>query len=148
RKPIDWKALGAKPKTITKKTSTKNKWQLTQLDFGATCGAASGARGVYLADVSSAEITPDAHRYWLTPRSNRVLANVTDFGVMIEAGTSSGIVWVTSLTNGAPVEGAKVVIFTPAGKQVAEGTTDKDGNVKIPGSALLKSQKPTNDQDP
>jgi uncharacterized protein YfaS (alpha-2-macroglobulin family) len=148
RKAIDWKALGAKPKTITKKTSTKNKWQLTQLDFGATCGTASGARGVYLADVHSEDIVPDPHRYWLTPRSNRVLANVTDFGVMIEAGTSSGLVWVTSLATGAPVEGAKVVIFTPSGKQVHEGTTDKDGLVKIPGSALLKNQKPTNDQDP
>jgi len=148
RKDIDWKALHATPKTVTKKTSTKNKWQLTQLDFGATCGSAAGARGVYLADVHSEEITPDPHRYWLTPRSNRVLANVTDLGVMIEAGTSSGLVWVTSLSTGLPVEGAKVTIFTPAGKQVADGTTDKDGLVKIPGSALLKNQKPTNDQDP
>jgi uncharacterized protein YfaS (alpha-2-macroglobulin family) len=148
RKEIDWKALHATPKTTAKKTSTKNKWQLTQLDFGAECGATSGARGVYLADIHSDEIKQDPHRYWLTPRTNRVLANVTDFGVMIEAGTSSGVVWVTSLTTAQPVEGAKVAIFTPAGKQVAEGTTDKDGIVKIPGSALLKSQKPTNDQDP
>ena len=60
------------------------------------------------------------NRGWLTPRRNRVLANVTDLGVLIKVGTSSGLVWVTSLATGAPVDGAKVSVFTPAGKQVCD----------------------------
>ncbi len=147
-KKIDWKALHVAPKTAKHKTSTKNKWQLTQLDLGATCGTAAGARGVYLTEVRSDEVVPDERRYWLTPRANRVLANVTDFGVVIEAGTSSGLVWVTALSTGQPVADAKVAVFTPPGKQVYEGATDANGLVKIPGSALLKQQKPTNDEDP
>ena len=68
--------------------------------------------------------SPIRARAWLTPRKNRVLANVTDMGVLIKAGTASGLVWVTSLSTGAPVEGAKVTVFTPQGKQVWSGTTD------------------------
>ncbi|MGE5185074.1 MAG: alpha-2-macroglobulin family protein, partial [Acidobacteriota bacterium] len=146
-KDIDWKALHVKPKTAHHKTTQKNKWQLTQLDLGATCGGVSGARGVYLADVKSDDVVPDPDRMWLTPRTNRVLANVTDLGVVIEAGTASGLVWVTQLSNGQPVDGAQVAVFTPAGKKVYEGTTNSDGILKVPGSALLKNQKPTNDED-
>jgi uncharacterized protein YfaS (alpha-2-macroglobulin family) len=143
--PIDWKKLKAKAKTVHEKAEKKNKWHLSELDLGATCGATPGARGVYLAEMRSDEVTPDPDRGWLSPRRNRVLANVTDMGVLIKTGTASGLVWVTSLSSGLPVAGAKVTVFTPEGKQVWVDSTDADGIVKIPGSVLLKNQKPLGD---
>ncbi len=146
--PIDWKALNATAKTSSRTTTAKNKWQLDELDLGQTCANAPGMRGVYLADVSSDDVKPDPNRGWLTPRRNRVLANVTDLGVLIKVGTASGLVWVTSLATGAPVANAKVALFTPEGKEVWLDNTNGDGIVKIPGSALMKGQKPVGDADP
>lgn len=145
-KPIGWAELGVKPRTTARTTTAKNKWQLSELDLGATCGGRAGQRGVYLAEVTSDEVTPDPQRGWMTPRRSRVLANVTDLGVLLEAGTSSGLVWVTQLSSGAPLSGAKVTVFTPAGKPVWSGVTDDDGIAKIPGSALVKQQKPVGDE--
>jgi uncharacterized protein YfaS (alpha-2-macroglobulin family) len=145
---IEWKKLGAsvKKKTVAV-TAAHNTWHHDDLDLGATCGRTAGARGVYLADVSSTEVTLDPDRPWANPNRRRVLANVTDLGVMIKVGPASGIVWVTSLASGDPTPGAKVTVFTPEGKQVASGTTDKDGLVKIPGSALAKAQPSVDDSD-
>lgn len=140
-KPIDWKAVKLKPRTATFKPATKNKWRMDELDLGKTCAnTAAGGRGVFLAEVRSDEIQPDQNRGWLNPRRNRVLANVTDLGVLIKAGTSSGIVWVTSLASGAPVAGATVTVYTPQGKQVHTGVTSADGLIKIPGTSILKQQ--------
>jgi len=139
-KPIDWPALKIKPRTTTIKPKAKNKWLLGELELGKTCARAPNRRGIYLAEVRSDEIEPDPDRGWLTPRKNRVLANVTDMGVLIKTGTASGIVWVTSLSTGAPVGGARVTVYSPQGKQVYTGTTSADGLVDVPGSAILKAQ--------
>ncbi len=136
-KPVDWAKLKIHPKKQTQHTTGRNKWLLSQLDLGATCGSAPGARGVYLAEVRSDEIKPDPNRGWFQPRRNRVLANVTDLGVMIQAGTTSGIVWVTSLASGAPVADAKIDVFSPNGKQVFSGSTNADGLLKLPGTSTL-----------
>jgi uncharacterized protein YfaS (alpha-2-macroglobulin family) len=146
-KPIDWAALGVTAKTTERATKGKNQWVLNELDLGATCAGRAGQRGVYLAEIGSDEVMPDAQRGWTAPRRNRVLANVTDLGVLIEVGTSSGLVWVTSIASAAPVAGARVTVFTPAGKQVWSELTTADGIVRIPGSALLKDQKPAS-EDP
>lgn len=146
-KPLDWAKLGVTAKTTERTTKGKNQWVLNELDLGATCAGRPSQRGVYLAEVSSDEVMPDAQRGWTSPRRNRVLANVTDLGVLIEVGTSSGLVWVTSIASGAPLAGAKVTVFTPAGKQVWSEVTSGDGIIRIPGSALLKDQKPAS-EDP
>ncbi|HTJ42511.1 MAG TPA: MG2 domain-containing protein [Kofleriaceae bacterium] len=144
--PIDWKSLKVTAKTTPLAVpGAKNKWHLDNVDLGATCGAKSGARGVFLADVSSNEVVPDNDRPWLTPRSHRVLANVTDMGVMIKVGPASGLVWVTSLTTGDPIVGAKVVVSTPEGEQRWVDATDAQGLIRIPGSALLKKQPSADD---
>ncbi len=142
-KPLDWRAIKAKPKTKQILQPAKDKWVLSEVDLGATCGATAGKRGVYLAEVHSDEVHEDDSRPWLSARRNRVLANVTDLGVLIKVGPASGIVWVTSLSTGLPVEGATVAVQTPQGKRVFTGTTDRDGLVKVPGSALLKQQPAT-----
>jgi len=146
-KPLDWAALGVTAKTTERTATARNQWVLNELDLGATCGGRPGQRGVYLAEVSSDELLPDPQRGWASPRRNRVLANVTDLGVLLEVGTSSGLIWVTSIASGAPLAGAKVTVFTPAGKQVVTGVTGGDGLLRIPGSSLLKDPKPVT-EDP
>lgn len=129
---IDWKALGAEPTVAKRALATeKNRWARSDLDLGATCGAASGARGVYLADV----VSSDGGR-------NRVMVNVTDLGVLLKVGPSSGLVWVTSLATGEPVAGAKVAVATPEGKTVFTGKSDANGLVTMPGSAELLGLTP------
>ncbi|HWU86085.1 MAG TPA: MG2 domain-containing protein, partial [Kofleriaceae bacterium] len=140
-KPIDWKKLKLGAKKSSHKAKAKNKWLLNELPLGNLCGGPAGGRGVYLAEISSAEVTPDAQRGWLSPHRNRVLANVTDLGILLKVGPASGVVWVTSLASGEPVGGAKVTVFDPKGKQVWTGATDGDGLAKIPGSAVLKQQQ-------
>ena len=137
--PIDWKALAAKPKTTPFSSVAKNKWVLEELELGKTCGGAPGARGVYLAEVRSNDIKLDPSRSWWNPRKNRVLANVTDLGVLIKTGTASGLVWVTSLATGSPIAGAKVSVYTPEGKQVWVEVTSADGLVKIPGQRAAQA---------
>ncbi|MDX2093332.1 MAG: MG2 domain-containing protein [Kofleriaceae bacterium] len=146
-KPIEWKKLKAKAKTTSFTTSGKNKWLLNELALGASCAGEPGKRGVFLAEVRSDEVKPDPQRAWLAPRRNRVLANVTDMGVLIKTGTSSGLVWVTSLSSGQPISGARVAVYNPQGKQVWVDMTNADGIMKIPGSALLNKQKPVDDEE-
>ncbi|MCW5802873.1 MAG: hypothetical protein KIT31_10845 [Deltaproteobacteria bacterium] len=140
-KPIDWKALRIAAKTSAHKTAGRNRWLLDELDLGATCGGTAGARGVYLAEVRSDEIAVDKDHGWLSRRRNRVLANQTDLGILIKAGASSGVLWVTSLSTGAPVAGAKVAVYDPKGKQVHAGATDADGLLRLPGTSVLKAPK-------
>lgn len=152
-KPLDWKKLGV---TARKKgldfSDAANKWKLTNVDLGATCGGGAAGdknrRGVYLAEIQSDQVKRDDDRPWMTVRRNRVLANVTDLGVLLKVGTSSGLVWVTSLATGAPVAGAKVTVLTPQGKVVHTGTSDARGVAMIPGSALMKKQTSANDTGP
>jgi alpha-2-macroglobulin len=145
-KPLDWAKAGLSPrKRGIDFSDAANQWKLSNLDLGATCGTRAGRRGVYLAEIHSDEIKRDEDRPWMTVRRNRVLANVTDLGVLLKVGTSSGLVWVTSLATGAPVAGAKVTVVTPQGKTVYAGVSDSKGLVMIPGSAVLKAQRSGND---
>lgn len=146
-KPIAWKALGVSARTSLQRPKKSKKWVETDLAFAPLCGASDTSRGVFLAEVTSDELVEDPNRGWLTPRRNRVLANVTDLGVLLEVGQASGLVWVTSIASGTPVEGAAVTVYTPAGKAVFTGTTSRDGLLKIPSSALLKSQPPADNPE-
>ena len=145
---IEWDKLG-----VTRKSSkvgnvaAKNKWHLDHVDLGKTCAGNDGARGVYLADISTDAVAADPDRPWWQPGSNRVLVNVTDLGVLLKVGPSSGVVWVTSLATGEPVKGAKVIVYTPQGKQVWVDVTDKDGLIELPGSAKLLAQPSVDDTD-
>jgi uncharacterized protein YfaS (alpha-2-macroglobulin family) len=140
--PIAWAKLGVAPRTTHHAPKKSKKWVENDLDLARLCNG-PGPRGVFLAEVTSDEIVSDPQRGWLTPRRNRVLANITDLGVVLEVGSSSGLVWVTSIASGAPVGGASVTVYTPAGKAVFAGVTSDDGLVSIPGSALLKRQPAT-----
>ncbi|HLU66552.1 MAG TPA: MG2 domain-containing protein [Kofleriaceae bacterium] len=133
---VKWKELGLRrvEKTFTV-ADAKNNWHLEKIDLPKVCGG--DERGLYLADFGSNEIEPDPDRMWAYRPSRRVLANVTDLGVLIKAGPASGLVWVTSISSGRPVAGASVTVYSPQGKKVWSGVSDARGLVELPGSARL-----------
>ena len=103
-KPIDWKKLKVKPRRSRRSRPTaQEQVAASTSSSSASCAAAAGKRGVYLAEIALRRGQARPQRSWMSPRRNRVLANVTDLGVLIKTGTSSGLVWVTSLSTGAPI---------------------------------------------
>lgn len=144
---LDWMALKLRSKKhrVTVK-NVKNKWEKHTIDFGKVCGRSAGS-GVYLAQLTSREVEnnkPDYH-YWRYPY--RVLANVTDLGIVLKAGPASGLVWVTSVSSGNPVSGARVSLYSPQGRKVHSGVTDGDGLLRLPGSQALLKQKSPKERD-
>ena len=142
---VDWKKLGLKRhqhKLVV--TDPKNNWHLEKIQLGESCGG--GERGLFLADISSPEIKPDADRMWSYRPHRRVLANVTDLGVLLRAGSGSGLVWVTSMSTGKPVAGASVQIYSPQGKQVWSGQSDERGLAMLPGTTQLLRKPGTGDR--
>ncbi|WP_428267150.1 MG2 domain-containing protein [Haliangium sp.] len=145
---IDWEELGLSRQSHTEHIEqAKNKWHLDHLDLGAKCGGQEGARGLYLAQVSSEDITPDLDREWAYRPYQRVLANVTDLGALLKVGNGSGLVWVTRMSDGKPVGGAKVTLYDDKGTRRFSGTTDKDGLVRTPGRSKLLPPESNDDDD-
>jgi hypothetical protein len=56
-----------------------------------------------------------------------VLGQLTDLAVHSKLGVTSGMVWVTRVSNGQPVEGAEVALHDASGAVVWRGATDKEG---------------------
>ncbi|HSM93178.1 MAG TPA: MG2 domain-containing protein [Anaeromyxobacteraceae bacterium] len=65
--------------------------------------------------------------------ARRVLGQLTNLAVHAKLGTTSGMVWVTRVSDGAPVEGAEVALHDAAGGVTWRGTTGKDGIVQAAG---------------
>ena len=142
---VDWKKLGLarKQKKVTI-AEAKNNWHLEKIQLDKVCGGSP--RGVYLADFSSPDVQADPDRMWAYRPNRRVLANVTELGVLLKAGPASGLVWVTSIVTGKPVAGASVTVYSPRGKQVWSGTTDEKGIAALPGTTRLLKQATENAQ--
>src|SRR5690606_38779038 len=90
-----------------------------------------------LAELDSPDVVPDEDEPWRYRPHRRVLANVTDLGILLKSGTSSGLIWVARLSTGKPVPGAAVTLYSPQGKVVHRGNTDKDGILRLPGASQL-----------
>jgi hypothetical protein len=58
-------------------------------------------------------------------------ALVTDMAVHFKKGRESSLVWVTQLSDAKPVSGAKISILDVSGKELAKGTTNGDGLLRI-----------------
>jgi len=67
------------------------------------------------------------------PTQTRVIGQLTNLAVHAKLGVTSGAVWVTRVSDGAPVEGAEVTLFDAGGSPTWHGTTDKDGIVQSAG---------------
>jgi uncharacterized protein YfaS (alpha-2-macroglobulin family) len=147
---LDWVGLGLKEKKVDVKPKTeKNKWHLENLNLKSTCGG-TATKGVYLAEVRSNEAAPPTNSdyTWRYKPYHRVLANVTNLGVLLKIGPASGLIWVTGFSDGKPVADATVTVYTPKGDKVFTGKTNKDGMLSTPGSAKLKApKKPTDPEE-
>jgi uncharacterized protein YfaS (alpha-2-macroglobulin family) len=147
---VGWSSLGLRPRTSqTRVARARNKWQLHQLKLKSLCGggASTSPRGLFFAELRSSDLKLDpGARYRYRPRQ-RVLANVTDLGVLLKAGTASGLVWVARLSDGKPVAGAVVTIFSTRGKRVHSGRTGKDGVLALPGVGKLLAQGGAQEKD-
>lgn len=71
-----------------------------------------------------------------------VLGQITDLATHAKLGATSSVVWVTSLSRGAPVPDARVSLLDGQGKTVAEAMTDVDGIARLPGlHGLVPSER-------
>lgn len=142
---VDWQELRLRKRSHTVKVdAAKNKWKLHDLDLPKLCG--TGKRGVYLAEVRSQDVEAAQDKgWWQYPY--RVLANVTDFGALLKVGPSSGLLWLTRLSDAQPVAGAAVTVYTPQGRRVHRGATDAQGLLQLPGSDVLLRKRRPGDRD-
>jgi uncharacterized protein YfaS (alpha-2-macroglobulin family) len=137
---IDWTELGLRPATTQVRVDrVLNRWQLHDLNLAERCGGRGS--GLYLVEIRSAEVAEarGSERWWRYPY--RLLGNVTNLGLLLKAGPSSGLVWVAQISDGAPVAGAAVTVYDPRGRSVHRGTTDRNGLLRLPGSSELLRQR-------
>ncbi len=122
--PASWKWTWVNP------GAPENVRAVRTVDLDALLGG-PGARGAALLAVALPGTMGD-------PTAE--LVTVTDLAVTAKVSRYGSLVWVTRLSNGAPVEGASVAI--PQGQQ-ARGlyatTTDASGLAAIPGRSLQSS---------
>jgi uncharacterized protein YfaS (alpha-2-macroglobulin family) len=141
RAPSPWQLLGLTPSVhVLDSRAAPNAARTLPIDLGQRCGRGAGAPGLY-----ALELAPDAKS---TARGRqgdapaRLLANVTDLGVVTKRGTSGALVWVTRLSNGALVAGAQVEALDASGAVLATARTDARGLARLshlpaPGDAEL-----------
>src|SRR5262249_42795732 len=67
----------------------------------------------------------------------RVTGQITDLAVHSKLGATSGIVWVTRVSNGTVVPGAALSLYDADGAVKWQGKTDGDGLARVPGLASL-----------
>jgi hypothetical protein len=105
----------------------KNRNTVGELPFAGK--GAVPMSGVYAVEVSSpgylaANSDPKYDNY---KNPEYTLAQVTDLGVILKQGQNTSNVWVSSLSQGSAVAGAKVSVYSCDGAQVASFTTDGQG---------------------
>src|SRR5262249_6409689 len=70
-------------------------------------------------------------------RTQRVTGQITDLAVHSKLGATSGIVWVTRVSDGTVVPGAALALYDAAGAVKWQGKTDADGLARLPGLSSL-----------
>jgi uncharacterized protein YfaS (alpha-2-macroglobulin family) len=147
KKPVDWKHLGLGQKLQTLPvTAAEHQWQLHQLRLGTLCGGAN-AEGVYLAELRSPDLKPHPHAPWRFRPRQRVLANVTDLGMLLKVGPASGLVWVTRISTGKPAAGVALTVYSTRGEVVLRGKTDASGLLRLPGARQMLEHTATRAED-
>ncbi len=142
-KPIDYKELASKPvKKTIKPAIDKNKWVDASLDLAATCAgedlpSGPAPSGIYLLELRSKHLKEKEGE-----RQRRVLANVTDLGLVAKVGDASSLVWVVRLSDGQPVADATIKLRDLKGKVRFSGTSNADGVLQAPGASKLLGVKP------
>jgi uncharacterized protein YfaS (alpha-2-macroglobulin family) len=127
RAPAPWQALGLTARShVLDAKAEPNAGRELPLNLGAQCGSGAGAPGLYVL-----ELKPGASSVTTQGRQGddpaRLLANVTDLGVVAKRGESSALIWVTRLSNGALVANAAVDVIGANGRVLASSRTDARG---------------------
>ncbi|MBN2802299.1 MAG: hypothetical protein JXR91_04305, partial [Deltaproteobacteria bacterium] len=146
---IKWAKLKSKPeKNRVNIKGEKNRWKPALINLSKVCNSkASGNKGLFLAQFDNLEIDKiSTKRGWGT-YPYRLLGNVTNLGVLLKTGSVNGLVWVTGLNDGKPVDGALVDIYSSEGKKLASSKSNGDGIATIPGVEELKKKASQNDED-
>lgn len=152
-KPL-WKSLGMKPiSTVVSIQKSIPRWKRSQVHLAKACGAKK-AHGLYLVtfdlptsnDGSRGEIHNGSYNNPYdentTQPPHKVMVNVTDLGLHLKVGTSSGLVWVTSMKTGLPVKGARVVLYSTKGQPLFQGKTNREGILRTPGVVKMLQRWP------
>lgn len=98
--------------------------------------------GFYVVEVASKNLATELlHTDKQQPEHMYVAtgALVTNMSVHMKKGRENALFWVTQLNNATPVEGATITVTTCDGKELWQGTTNKDG-VAITTDALEESK--------
>jgi len=74
-------------------------------------------------------------------RTQRITGQITDLAVHSKLGATSGIVWVTRVSDGSVVPGAALSLHDADGAVKWQGKTDGDGLAKLPGLSTLLSPR-------
>ncbi|MCA9601199.1 MAG: hypothetical protein KC417_04210, partial [Myxococcales bacterium] len=137
---LDWKALGLTARHVSVDVTSANEdWHEHRLNLAKLCGT-KRADDMVLAELRAPDMEAKLRPYDRYPL--RVLANVTSLGVVMKAGSTGGVVWVTDLASGEPVPGAHVRVFDGQGKPFFTGDTDASGLVRLPSTrTLLKAEE-------
>lgn len=117
---FDWRDLPAAPSVRVEPSEAPNRVQIAKVDL--TPGLGPTGHGLVRVEVTAREV-----REWngeLAP--SLALLQVTDLGATLKLGPGDATVWVTRLSDGAPVAGAEVQIVR-SGKSVWVGNTDTEG---------------------
>ena len=121
-------------KRTLKVDAPRNEWTQIALDPEELFGKPARG-GIYYFEVASPDVPEDR---W--PQLQKALVNFTDLGVTSKLAGDDGLVWVTRLSTGEPVDKAKVSVRRQAGGPVWQGTTDQAGLVRTPGLATLAAE--------
>ena len=77
------------------------------------------------------------------PWKSFIVGQVTDLAVHTKLGATSGVVWVTSLSAGAPVPDAALELYDREGQRKWQGRTDAQGMALVPGLSELLPKEDT-----
>lgn len=91
---------------------------------------------LFAAEVTAPEI--QVKEDWQRWRRRRVVVGqVTDLAVHAKLGATSGLVWVTRLSDGKPAAGARLSLHDGGGQERWSGAADAEGLARLPGLAEL-----------
>ena len=93
-------------------------------------GIPLGKPGFYIVELASPRLGAELHGEKGKPYYVATSALVTNLAVHLKLGRESSLVWVTHLSDGAPVAGARVSVRSCRGDKYFEGTTNADGTVE------------------
>ena len=112
------------------------------LDLDGACSGAAHDAGLFLLELSAEPALDRGTPLSAAPAPHRLLANRTDLALVAKRGRLNAVVWVTRLSTGAPVAGARVRAFAADGTPLGSARSEHDG------LARLELRAPVLDPDP